>query len=103
VFAPAMLGQALFTPHIHTPPHVKSKVRNESYFFSLSIPPFPFHTEEDILSCYRGGPCYQLNLKQIFLTLENKVSDTKHCKIIMSYVYFPFTTGSIVKKWKDLF
>jgi len=39
---------------------------------------------------YRDGPCYQLNLKQIFLTLENKVSDTKHCKIIMSCYTFIF-------------
>lgn len=42
----------VFTHSTHL--HVKSKVRNESYFFSLSIPPFPFNTEEDILSCYIG-------------------------------------------------
>lgn len=41
-----------------------------------------------MLYTWDGPPCYQLNLKQIFLTLENKVSDTKHCKTtIMSYTF----------------
>ena len=64
-------------------------------FFSLlkKLPPIPWLLRNIYIityHSYRDGPCYQLNLKQIFLTLENKVSDTKHCKIIMSCYTFIF-------------
>ena len=81
------------------------KVEMKAIFLAIKkLPPIPWLLRNIYIityHSYRDGPCYQLNLKQIFLTLENKVSDTKHCKIIMScYTFIPFL-WVVCDKWND--
>ena len=85
------------------------KVEMKAIFLAIKkLPPIPWLLRNIYIityHSYRDGPCYQLNLKQIFLTLENKVSDTKHCKnnhVLHTFI-FRLQLGRLWKNWKIFF